>query len=158
MQSISKSETTSDRIGGGAVIGKPAKAFARAPKVRRESGWKLLEERFEEIAVLAEDYVRVPSRSREGHAYTVNPARGFCPCRDAQLGGNICSHVEAAQWAAMIASSGYRIEKRFNSRVGLDEWWVFDRESGSPESVRFSFAEAVMDVIELAEFPRLGVV
>lgn len=130
----------------------------RKPVVRREAGWLLLEERFDEIRFLAEDYVRVPSRSREGHAYTVNPARGFCPCKDAQLGGKICGHLEAPHWAALIASSGYRIERRFNSRVGLDEWWIFWRETGISEGVRYSFAECVMDVIELAKFPGLGVV
>lgn len=130
---------------------------AKAPKVRRKAGWKLLEERFEEITVLADDYVRVPSRSREGHAYTVNPARGFCPCKDGQLGGNICGHVEAGQWAALIATSGYWIEKRFNSRVGLVEWWVFSREDGELEGVRYSLAEAILDVIELKDQQRAGV-
>ena len=132
------------------------KDFSRTPKVRREAGWKLLEERFEEITVVAEDYVRVPSRTRRGHFYTTNPTKLFCPCPDSQSGGNSCAHAQAASWARLIAKSGYRVERRHNGRVPVSEWWIFDRESGEPEGVRYSLIEAIADVVELAEFKGCG--
>ena len=140
------------------VMGKEAteKNFSRTPKVRREAGWRLLEERFEEITVVAEDYVRVPSRTRRGHFYTCNPVKRFCPCPDSQAGGNSCAHGQAASWARMIAQSGYRVERVHNSRLPFIEWHVFDRETGELEGVRYSLPEAVLDVIEMAEFQGGG--
>lgn len=132
------------------------KNFSRTPKVRREAGWRLLEERFEEITVVADDYVRVPSRTRRGHFYTTNPTKLFCPCPDSQAGGNSCAHVQAVSWARLIAGSGYRIERVHNCRLPFKEWHVFDRETGEPEGVRYSLAECLLDVIELAEFRGCG--
>ena len=105
--------------------------------------------------MVAEDYVRVPSRSRRGHFYTTNPVNRFCPCPDSQASGNSCAHGQAASWARLIAQSGYRIERVHNSRLPFIEWHV-SRQSGKPESVRYSLAEAVFDVIELAEFRGCG--
>lgn len=134
---------TEDRGGG-----KPSKT----PKVRRESGWRLLEEHFEEIEVKSGGRVVVPSESIAGLTYRVDPSRQFCSCPDNEIGGNVCKHVNAASWAAMIASSGYRIERRFNSRVGLDEWHEYDDRTGKWEGFRYSLMQAIADVVEMAAF------
>ena len=142
--------------GEGKAMQQPERDFSRTPKVRREAGWKLLEERYDEIEVLREDYVRVPSESIRGRVYTCQPSRMRCTCPDNALEGNVCKHSQAAKWMAMIAKSGYRIERRRNGRIPIAEWWIFDRETGEPEGVRYSLIEAIADVIEMAEFKGCG--
>ena len=117
----------------------------KRPKVRRDAGWKLLEERFEDITVIAGGRVRVPSRTHAGRFYTTDPSRQFCPCPDSVAGANICAHVNVANWALLIGRSGYTISRHLNSRAGLDEWHIHRGETTVFEGVRYSLAEAILE-------------
>ena len=142
--------------GEGKAMQQPERDFSRTPKVRREAGWKLLEERYDEIEVLREDYIRVPSTSIRGRVYTCQPSKLRCTCPDNSLEGNCCKHTLASTFASTIYGSGYRIEKVHNGRLPFEEWHVYDRETGEMKGVRYSFAEAYLDVLELAQAREAG--